>query len=119
MSDLFFLLKGKSASRSRLESLKKFAAKAKEIGDTEAFESIKKALKRDFDYDNINLGISYSQVMRKLNKDNDKERLENFMKCFKETFDQADNESLDEPDKVALIESLQAIKWNNDDAKNV
>lgn len=119
MSDLFFLLKGRSERRDNLSNMKKLAAKAKEIGDEESFEKIKHALKKDFDYDNVNLGVTYSQVMRKLNKDENKERLKFFMKTFKKTFDEAVDEDLEEPEKLALLEALQAIKWNNDDAKNV
>lgn len=54
---------------------------------------------------------SYSATLRFLRK-NKPEEVKVFMQCFKKSFDAAVSENLDNPDKIALIESLQRSNLN-------
>jgi hypothetical protein len=56
--------------------------------------------------------LSYSAIMRDLNKNN-KDELELFMKQFKKSFDEAIIEDLENPDKIALISAMKAINYEN------
>lgn len=53
---------------------------------------------------------SYSAIMRDLNKNN-KDKLEQFMKVFKQTFDDANLENLENADKIALLTAMKAINY--------
>jgi len=52
---------------------------------------------------------TYSSIMRNLNKDGDEEKRLAFMKSFKEAFDNAMSQSLDDAQSVALLEAQQEI----------
>lgn len=52
---------------------------------------------------------TYSEQMRQLNKDGDYEKREKFMKCFKETFDRAMNDSLENHQEIALLSAKKEI----------
>lgn len=54
--------------------------------------------------------LSYSAIMRDLNKNNKKD-LEKFMIAFKEAFDEANIENLDNADKIALMTAMKAINY--------
>jgi hypothetical protein len=54
--------------------------------------------------------LSYSYVMRKLRKDDDKKRLK-FQKVFKDAFDRALLEDIEEPADVALMVAMKAIEF--------
>lgn len=56
---------------------------------------------------------TYSAVMRDLRK-NHPDKIKNFMKSFKEAFDQANEERLDDIESVALLQALQHIDYKND-----
>jgi len=57
--------------------------------------------------------LSYSYVMRKLRKDKP-ERLHKFMVVFKQAFDKAFVEEVEDPDNAALMEALQAVDYKSD-----
>ncbi|HVI41802.1 MAG TPA: hypothetical protein VM577_14210 [Anaerovoracaceae bacterium] len=62
---------------------------------------------------------TYSAIMRNLRK-NDPDKLKAFMKAFKEAFDQANSEKLDDVESVALLQALQHIDLEkSDDTKDV
>ena len=50
---------------------------------------------------------SYSIIMRELNKQ-DRDKAVEFMKSFKVAFDQAIEQDLEDPEKVALLEAIQS-----------
>jgi hypothetical protein len=52
---------------------------------------------------------TYSSIMRDLNKDGDTEKRTAFMKSFKESFDKAMSQSLDDAQGVALLEAQQEV----------
>lgn len=54
--------------------------------------------------------LSYSAIMRDLNKNNKKD-LEKFMSIFKKSFDQANLEDLENADKIALLSAMKAIDY--------
>jgi len=54
--------------------------------------------------------LSYSAIMRDLNKNN-KDELEIFMKTFKKAFDDSNLENLENADKIALMTAMKAIDY--------
>ena len=52
--------------------------------------------------------VGYSTVMRKLRKEHP-EKVTEFMKVFKNAFDEALMQDMDEAESLALMEALQAI----------
>jgi hypothetical protein len=65
--------------------------------------------------DKPQVDLSYSYLMRKLRK-GDKERRLKFQKVFKEAFDRALYEDVDEPAGLALMVAMKAIDYKEDDA---
>ncbi len=59
--------------------------------------------------------LSYSYVMRQLRKGDDERRLK-FQKVFKESFDRALYEDLEEPADIALMVAMKAINFKDEDA---
>lgn len=53
--------------------------------------------------------ISYSSVMRELNK-NEPEKITKFMEVFKKSFDLAKEKEIENPEALALMEALYAIE---------
>jgi hypothetical protein len=58
--------------------------------------------------------LSYSYIMRELRQQNDPKRLYAFMKSFKDTFDKAIIEGLEEPANIALFSSIKAINYKDE-----
>jgi transcription termination factor NusB len=54
--------------------------------------------------------VSYSSVMRKLNKESNNDVIEKFQKEFKKSFDEGIISGKDEPEKDALNHALESIK---------
>jgi hypothetical protein len=63
--------------------------------------------------ENPRVDLSYSYIMRKLRK-GDIERRKKFQKIFKEAFDRALYEDLDDPSSVALMVSLKGIEFDKE-----
>lgn len=51
--------------------------------------------------------LSYSYIMRQLRKAGDKERIRDFQKAFKDAFDEAYIEDVENADDVALLQAIQ------------
>lgn len=62
--------------------------------------------------------LSYSAIMRDLNKNN-KENVEKFRTVFKKTFDEANIEGLEDADRIALVAAMKGIDYmsNKKEAK--
>lgn len=67
------------------------------------------------DTDDPRPDLSYSYVMRKLRKGDDDRRLK-FQKTFKDAFDRALYEDVDEPAEIALMVALKAINFKDKNA---
>lgn len=57
--------------------------------------------------------LSYSYVMRKLRKEKDESRVLKFQKSFKEAFDAALEEDVEDPAAVALMVATKAINYKD------
>lgn len=57
--------------------------------------------------------LSYSSIMRTLRKDKDERKLK-FQKTFKDAFDRALDEQLEEPEKIALLAAVKKIDFKAD-----
>jgi hypothetical protein len=55
--------------------------------------------------------LTYTYVMRKLRKEGDKEKITIFQTIFKDSFDQAVDQDLDDPDQLALMRAIQSIDF--------
>jgi hypothetical protein len=64
--------------------------------------------------DNSNANLSYSYIMRKLRQQDDPKRLYAFMKSFKDAFDKAFIDELEDPVNIALFSSIKAINYKDD-----
>jgi len=67
------------------------------------------------DTENPRVDLSYSYIMRKLRKGDDERRL-TFQKEFKNAFDEALIEDIDDPAEVALTVAMKAIDYKDGDA---
>lgn len=67
------------------------------------------------DTENPRADLSYSYVMRKLRKGDDDRRLK-FQRAFKEAFDRALYEDVEEPAEIALMVAMKAIDFKDEDA---
>lgn len=68
------------------------------------------------DSENPRVDLSYSYIMRQLRK-SDKDRRIEFQKVFKDTFDRALVEDVEEPAEVALMVAMKAIDFTDDEKK--
>lgn len=66
------------------------------------------------DSENPRVDLSYSYIMRQLRK-GDKERRIEFQKIFKEAFDRALLEDVENPAEVALMVAMKAIDFTDDE----
>jgi hypothetical protein len=76
----------------------------KRLRDIEYFKSHPKKRKKKAEE------VSYSSVMRKLNKDSEPTVMEKFQKEFKKSFDEGILAGEEEPENAALDHALEAIK---------
>jgi hypothetical protein len=67
------------------------------------------------DTENPRADLSYSYVMRKLRK-GDYDRQLKFQMAFKEAFDNALYEDVEEPAEIALMVAMKAIDFKDEDA---
>jgi len=63
--------------------------------------------------------LSYSFIMRRLRQLGDKDRIKEFQKAFKDAFDEAYIEGLDNYDDVALMQAIQKVELKPEEAKAV
>jgi hypothetical protein len=66
------------------------------------------------DVENPRPDLSYTYVLRKLRKGDDKRRLK-FQKAFKAAFDKALYSDVDEPAAIALTVAIKAIDYDDED----
>jgi len=85
------------------------------LGEVELTKDALCAFAAITDTENPRPDISYSYVMRKLRKGDDDRRLK-FQKVFKEAFDRALYEDVEEPAEIALMVALKAIDFKDADA---
>ena len=80
----------------------------RELGDEDLLHKGMCAYAAMTDVEKPNVDLSYSYLMRKLRKGDDDKRIK-FQKAFKDAFDKALYEDLDEPSEVALVAALKEI----------
>jgi hypothetical protein len=85
------------------------------LGENELTKEALYAYAAITDTENPRADLSYSYVMRKLRKGDDDRRLK-FQKVFKNAFDRALLEDVEEPAEIALMVALKAINFKDEDA---
>lgn len=81
----------------------------RELGDQELLQKGMCVYAAMTDVDTPNVDLSYSYLMRKLRKGDDEKRIK-FQKAFKEGFDKALYEDVDDPAAVALMVAIKEIE---------
>jgi hypothetical protein len=85
------------------------------LGDDELTKKALCAYAAATDTERPRVDLSYSSVMRKLRK-GDKDRRLKFQKVFKDAFDRALYEDVEEPAELALMVAMKAIDFKESDA---
>jgi hypothetical protein len=85
------------------------------LGEAELTKEALYAYAAITDTENPRADLSYSYVMRKLRKGDDSIRLK-FQKVFKDAFDRALLEDVEEPAEIALMVAMKAINFQDNDA---
>lgn len=91
-----------------LNELRKISQDLSSFGDHILCDKIKIIIANETDNEDVNPDLTYSSVMRDLRK-NDKYNVNSFMVAFKNAFDEAILEELDDPDRIALTAALKEI----------
>src|SRR5271157_5751384 len=68
------------------------------------------------DTDDPHPDLSYSSIMREIRKENDEDRVLKFQKAFKQAFDTALDEDVEDPASIALMVAIKAIDYKEKDA---
>jgi len=97
---------------NNLNQLRKISQDLNILGDIGLCEKIKIVIANETGGDNINPDLTYSSVMRDL-RHNHKEQVNRFMVAFKNTFDEAVLEELEDPDRIALMAALKEIGYES------
>jgi len=98
----------KSAS---LDELRDLCKKLKLIGQDDLADKIACALSALAGTKKPKSELSYSYIIRKLRKENDNDRKWQFQIAFKNTFDKAISEKLENPEQIALMSAVKAIDY--------
>lgn len=98
---------------SYLDSLRKLAKQFRLSGDKDLCEKILIVIAGESGLESTRADLTYSSVMRDLNNGDKKRRL-NFMKKFKETFDEAFDDGLENPEEIALLAAIKEIGYNDE-----
>ena len=89
--------------------LRAIAKELRLLGASETADKVMCALAAVTDAEEPRADLSYTYIMRELRKTDDDKRLV-FQKTFKEAFDRALDEDLEDPSQVALMEALEQIE---------
>ncbi len=87
------------------------------LGDDELTKKALCAYAAATDTENPRVDLSYSYIMRKLRKGDDERRL-TFQRTFKEAFDRALYEDVEEPASLALMVAMKAIDFKEDEKED-
>lgn len=97
---------------NNINKLRKVAKTLRDIGEHNLCNKILIVLAQETGLENTQADLSYSFVMRKLRK-GDKDRLKTFMQVFKNTFDEAYDDDIENPEEPALLAALKAIDYKD------
>lgn len=86
------------------------------LGDNSLTKKALFAYAAMYDVESPRVDLSYSYIMRKLRAEGNDERRLKFQKVFKDSFDQALYNDLDNPENIALMNAVKAIDFKDEDA---
>jgi hypothetical protein len=95
---------------NNLNVLRKIAKDLKNINEDDICEKIILAIAMETNAKDAKPELSYSYICRDLNKRNNKD-LKEFQDCFKKSFDEAFINGLENPEEVALMQSIQEVGY--------
>ncbi len=98
--------------KKQLNQLRKISQDLNLFGDYSLCNKIKIIIANETDGDDIHPDLTYSSVMRDL-RHNDKNKVNPFMVAFKNAFDEAVLEELEDPDRIALTAALKEIGYES------
>jgi hypothetical protein len=96
-----------------LDKFRKLAKHFKNVGNENLSNKLLLIISANTGLNNPRSDLSYSYIIRKLRK-NDKENLDKFMKVFKNSFDDAYIENLENPEQIALLSAIKVINFNDE-----
>ena len=91
-------------------TLRKIAIELSNLGEHDLKDRVLCALSAVTGNEDPRPDLTYSSVMRDLRKD--KDRCLAFQKKFKEAFDMALDNDIEEPDQVALMDAIQEVGYD-------
>lgn len=100
--------KSRKAAEERLKEIEMFKHMKKKKSLLSLYNLIKISKNDDEQLDKI-IPKTFSSVMRDINKENPSE-IKNFMESFKESFNRSLLESVENPDEIALMQTLNDVK---------
>lgn len=94
-----------------INTLRKLAKQYKLSNKVELCNNVLLILAKETGLENTNADLSYSYVMRDL-RNNYPDKVTLFMKTFKDTFDAAIDDDLEDADSIALLTAIKKIDYN-------
>jgi hypothetical protein len=94
-----------------LNELRSICKDLKLAGEDELADKVLCALAAVTDAEHPRVDLSYTYVMRKLRKEGDPEKVRKFQVVFKNTFDRALDEDLEDPAELALMQAIKHIDF--------
>lgn len=104
--------KGYYKKQINLDSVRKLAKDFKLMGEDDMAEKLSCAISAIAGTEEPKTEYSYSYVMRKLRK-GDKDRRLEFQRVFKDSFDEAMDEGLSDPEQIALLAAIKQIEFSD------
>jgi hypothetical protein len=95
----------------RINELRVICKDLKLVGEDELADKVLCAIAAVTDAEKPRSDLSYTYVMRKLRQDGDPEKVRTFQVTFKDTFDQALDEDLEDPAELALMKAIKHVDF--------
>ena len=95
-----------------LDNLRYLTRELKLAGEDDLAEKISCAISVVAGTEHPKTEYSYSYIMRNLRKGDDDRRIA-FQRMFKETFDDARDDDLENPEQIALMAGIKAIEFDD------
>ncbi len=95
-----------------LNELRNVCKELTACGDYSLSNKLKIIIAAENNLDNVGADLTYSSVMRDL-RHNYKDKVKLFMETFKQSFDEAILDELEDPDRIALFAAIKEIGYES------
>lgn len=97
-----------------MKELRDIAQRLNIIGEEDIADVVLCALAAATDAIEPKADLTYTHIMRNLREKNKKDDVRTFQKVFKDVFEEALDKDVDNPEKIALLEAMNQIKYEDD-----